>query len=217
VRTPSRFDRDLVNPGVLLGGADFQSEELISYEAGYRGIVSPALSVSLSAFYNAYDELRTVEASGPAVFPLVVRNNMRGDTRGLEAWGNLAVREWWRLGAGFAVLRKNLRFAPGSRDVLGIAFAGNDPGQRWQLHSNMDVSDAFGVDVTLRRVGSLKSPAVPSFVEADARISWAATEKLEISVDGQNLLHDRHLEFINPSIPPSEIPRSFTLTAHWTP
>lgn len=216
VRTPSRFDTDLVNPGFFAGGPDFQSEELLAYEAGYRGLLSPSLSLSVSAFYNSYDQLRTVEGSTPAVFPLVVRNNMEGDTQGVETWANLAVRDWWHLSAGFSALRKNLRLAPGNRDVFGVAFSGNDPRYQWQLRSSMDLPRGFAVDVWLRNVGGLKSPAVPSYLEADVRLAWAATDELELSLDGRNLLHERHLEFVNPSIAPSEIPRSLTLTARWT-
>lgn len=217
VRTPSRFDSDLVNPNVLVAGGAFRSEELIAYEAGYRGLLSPALSVSISAFYNTYDALRTVEASGPAVFPLVVRNNMTGETQGVEAWTNYAVRPWWRLSAGFAALSKDLRLVPGSSDVFGVAFAGNDPRHKWQLRSRMDLAGGFGMDVWLRRVSSLESPPVGAYFEADARVAWQASETLELSLDGQNLLHERHLEFVNPSIAPAYVPRSITFGARWTP
>lgn len=217
VRTPSRFDSDLVNPNLLVAGSGFRSEELIAYEAGYRGLLSPAFSVSISAFYNSYDNLRTVEASGPSVFPLVVRNNMVGETHGVEAWANYAVRPWWRVSSGFGSLSKDLRLAPGSSDVFGVAFAGNDPRHQWQLRSRMDLPRGFGVDVWLRRVSSLESPRVPAYLEAGARIAWMAGETLEVSLDGQNLLHERHLEFVNPSIASAYVPRSITLAARWTP
>jgi len=217
VRTPSRFDTDLINPGILAGGPGFQSEELIAYEAGYRGVLAPAFSLSASAFYNSYDHLRTVEGSTPTVFPLVVKNNMRGETWGVETWSNVSVREWWHLSAGFSMLRKDLRLAPGSRDLFGVGFAGNDPRHQWQLRSSFDVPGSVAVDVMLRSVGALKSPAVRAYREADVRVAWAASDKLELSLDGQNLLHERHLEFVNASITPAEVPRSLTLSARWTP
>jgi hypothetical protein len=68
VRTPSRFDRDLINPGVLAGGPDFDSEDLVAYEAGYRTQPTISSSLSISVFYNVYDDLRTVEASTPVIF-----------------------------------------------------------------------------------------------------------------------------------------------------
>jgi iron complex outermembrane receptor protein len=140
---------------------------------------------------------------------------MTGNTQGFEAWANYAIREWWRLSAGFAALRKDLRLVGGAPDVFGVAFAGNDPRQQWQVRSNMDLPGRFAVDLWLRRVGELESPAIPAYLEADARLTWDASDKLELSIDGHNLLQARHLEFINQSIPPSEIPRSFTLNARW--
>jgi iron complex outermembrane receptor protein len=214
VRTPSRFDTDLFNSVIFAGGPDFQSEELIAYEAGYRGLLSPSFSLSVSAFYNSYDHLRTVEGSSPAVFPLMVRNNMQGSTKGIEAWGTYSVREWWRLSGGVSTLKKDLRLVAGNRDVFGVSFAGNDPSAEGQLRSSMDVSQ-LTVDVWMRDIGGLESPQVRGYLEADVRVAWKATQKLELSIEGQNLLHDRHLEFVNPSLPPSEIPRALTLTTHW--
>src|SRR5207253_2524517 len=66
VRTPSRYDRDLLIPSGLInappplqfpaaylqGSADFHSEALVAYEAGYRAELAPGLTGSLSAFYN---------------------------------------------------------------------------------------------------------------------------------------------------------------------
>jgi iron complex outermembrane receptor protein len=216
VRTPARFDVDLFNTGIFAGGPDFQSEDLIAYQAGYRGLLSPSLSLSVSAFYNSYDHLRTVEGSTPKVFPLVVLNNMEGNTHGVEMWTAVAMSEWWHLSAGLSELRENLRLVPGSRDVFGVGFAGNDPHYQAKIRSSFDLPGRFGLDLWLREVGALKSPAIPRYHEADARIAWQATDKLELSIDGQNLLHARHLEFVNPSLPASEIPRSFTLTARWT-
>ena len=123
----------------------------------------------------------------------------------------------WRLNAGLSALRKDLRLVEGNRDVFGIAFAGNDPRYQAQLHSSLDLPRDVTLDLWLRNVGVLQSPAVAAYLEADLRIGWEVMDTLELSLDGQNLLHERHLEFVNPSIPASEIPRSVTLTAHWKP
>ncbi len=215
VRTPSRFDADLINTGILAGGPDFRSEDLLAYEAGYRGLVTPAFSLSVSAFSNHYSNLRTVEGSGPAIFPLVIRNGMEGTTQGVELWGNLAVREWWHVSAGFNTLQKDLKLVPGSRDFFGVSFAGNDPHSQWQMRSSMDLPGRVQIDLWARKIGRLPSPAIPAYFDGDARIAWAATERLELAIDGQNLVHARHLEFVNPSIPANEVPRSVSLTVRW--
>lgn len=127
VRTPSRFDTELFATNTFAGGAAFVSEDLPAFELGYRGQPLTDLSFSVSAYFNIYDDLRTVEATTPTVFPLMVKNVMDGNTYGAEAWATYAATDWWRLKAGANVLRKELHLKPGSRDFFGVRFAGNDP------------------------------------------------------------------------------------------
>ena len=56
-------------PPFLLANPDFESEELIAYELGYR--VKPAnnLSFDLAVYYNDYDNIRSVEPQSPTGFP----------------------------------------------------------------------------------------------------------------------------------------------------
>ena len=214
-RTPSRFDTDLFATGALAGGRDFVSEYLTAYEVGYRGQPAATLSFSVSAFYNVYDHLRTVEASTPTIFPLLILNNMKGETYGIELWGNYALLPWWRLSAGLSTLHKDLRLETGSRDVFGVSFAGNDPSYQASLRSSMDVMKDVELDVTIRAVDDLPSPRVPGYLEADIRLGWRIASGVELAIVGSNLLHAQHTEFINPSLPAEEIPRSVTASARW--
>ena len=72
VRTPSRIDRELfsVPPEFrIAGGPDFDSEELLAYELGYRVQPFSRLALSLAAYYNDYDDIRSLEqVSPPAAF-----------------------------------------------------------------------------------------------------------------------------------------------------
>jgi outer membrane receptor for monomeric catechols len=45
----------------------------------------------------------------------------------------------------------------------------------------------------------LAAELVSSYVEADARIGWHATRAVELSLEGNNLLHSRHIEAFDPS------------------
>jgi iron complex outermembrane receptor protein len=49
---------------------------------------------------------------------------------------------------------------------------------------------------------------VPSYFELDVRLAWRATKRLELSIVGQNLLHDHHPEYGFPSPTREEIQRS---------
>jgi len=208
VRIPSRYDRDLQNGVLLAGGADFGSERLTAYEIGYRGRPASFMALSVSAFYNVYDDLRTVESTPVTVFPLVVRNGMEGSTYGVEAWADFAVSSRWRISAGASTLHKDLRLKPGSRDVFGIAYAGNDPDYQAQLRTSVDLTRTLQFDAGLRAVAELANPAVPGYVEADARIAWRVSDATEVSVSGGNLLNDHHLEFVNGAIPRREVRRT---------
>jgi iron complex outermembrane receptor protein len=213
VRTSSRFDTDLYATGTFAGGPNFISEDLLALEAGYRAQPAADLSFSISTYFNIYDDLRTVEASGPAVVPLVVKNGMRGNTYGVEAWGRYAPRDWLRLKAGVSAIRKELHLVSGSRDIFGVAFAGNDPSYQFQFQSDIDLPGDVALNFGLRSIDRLASPAVPSYVEADAKIDWRVVEGLHISLAGVNLFHPRHVEFINGSLPALAVPRSVYLEA----
>lgn len=215
VRTPSRYDRDLYIPNTLDGGPDFVSEELTAYEVGYRGRPLPNVSVSVSAYYNVYDNLRTLESIGATRYPLEIRNGMAGSTYGVEAWSDWAVTPWWRLSAGYNYLHKDLRIEPGSTDAFGVLFAGNDPTYQAQVRSYMKLPGNLELDAGLRAIDSLPSPAVPSYVEMDVRIGWMMTKQVELSVGGDNLLHSRHVEFDGNSTAARELPRTLYAGMRW--
>jgi len=221
VRTPSRLDRDffvfidLAPPysGTLLGGPDFVSEEVTAYEIGYRGQPTPSTSFSVTAFYNDYDRLRSVEPAGPDSF--VLGNGVEGRTSGLEAWGRVQVHERWRLGAGVALLRQRFAFAPGSADPGSPSAGGNDPEWQFSLRSNHELPNDWTLDLGLRAVDALPNPSVPSRVAVDARLGWKVQRGVELSLAGFDLFDERHPEF-GAAPGRSEIGRNVSLRLTWT-
>ncbi|MDO9488877.1 MAG: TonB-dependent receptor, partial [Sphingomonadaceae bacterium] len=194
VRTPSRIDRDLQEPGILLAGT-FNSEQLTALEVGYRGQPSAKTSVSVSLFYNMYDGLRTTEpASTTAFLPVRLENGLEGDTFGIEAWGTAEVASWWRLSAGIATIDKDFELKPGRVDIENGISLGNDADVQARFRSQMNLAANVEFDVMLRAVDTLPDPHVDSYMEADARIAWRPSEVVELFVAGRNLLHDRRDE-----------------------
>jgi iron complex outermembrane receptor protein len=213
VRTPSRFDTDLRIPGapphLLTGNSDFVSEELLAYELGYRVRPSDKLSLSLSVFYNDYDDLRSFEPTSP--FTYVFANGLEGRTYGAEISGVYQVRDWWRLQAGYAFLEKDLVRKSGSLDPTQGTGEANDPDHQFSLHSSMDLPGNLELDAGFRYVDSLPLPVVPSYVELDVRLAWRPARNVELSVVGQNLLDNHHTEFR----PGTEIQRSVYGKVTW--
>jgi iron complex outermembrane receptor protein len=91
--------------------------------------------------------------------------------------------------------------------LLGVAQAGNSPEEKASLRSYMNILDEVTLDANLRYVGALANPAVPEYAEMNARLDWAVTQTLSLSLSGFNLLHGKHREFA----PGDVIPRSVYL------
>ena len=219
IRSPTPFDDDVVEkqgPTVFLtGNGLFHPEQVTAYETGARLDMSSALSTSLSGVYNDYNDLRTIEPTPGTVLPLFWGNLMDGDTYGIEGWANWQVTEWWRLSPGFTALRERLRFKLGASGILGVAQAADDPSSHANLTSSMQLLQALHVEATLRYVGALPDPALPHYFELNGRVGWRANDSLELSINGLNLLHERHYEF--PASQGGEaIERSVMAEARWT-
>lgn len=202
IRSPTPFDRDVAEKlGAVLflvGGGNFRPERLTAYEAGLRAEVSSRASLSASVFYNVYTDLRSVEFTPLTLLPLRWGNEMRGDTYGVEIWGDYRVTPWWRLSASVNHLIENLKFTSKSSGALGVAQAGDDPKYQASLKSSMNLGPTVTLDGNLRYVGALPDPRVPAYLELDARLGWDLTERVRLSVSGFNLLHERHQEFPAP-------------------
>jgi iron complex outermembrane receptor protein len=218
VRAPSRLDRELFVPGrppfFIAGGPEFRSETARVLELGYRGQPSTRLSYSVTAFYSAYDHLRSVEPAAGGV--LVLGNKMEGTVKGVEAWGTLQATSRWRLSAGAVLLDPDLRLKPDSGDTSGSAAAGNDPAHQLSLRSSLDLPAGQQMDLMARHVGRLPNPQVPAYTALDARYALRLQRNLEFSVTARNLFDRSHAEF-GTAATRSEIERGVFLRLKWSP
>lgn len=244
VRTPSRYDRNLEVPtglvnapapfqfptAYLTGSSDFVSEKLIAYELGYRAALGPRLTGSVSTFYNDYSDLRSTSATlttflYPYPYPIYFQNNLEGETHGLELTLSYQVLEWWRLHAGYDLLMEDIRVKPGEVDSTDATNETADPKHQASLRSSMDLPYHLTLDAALRWVdafdindGPTNGPVlgvVPSYFELGTRLAWHATDRLEVSLVGENLLHPYHVEYGFPTPARDEIARSIFGEITW--
>jgi iron complex outermembrane receptor protein len=195
VRTPSRIDRELQFPPLLLPSTDFDTEKLTALEAGYRGEPASWLSLSVNLFYNFYTDLRTTEFLNGQTIPIELLNGQRGRTYGIEAWGKAQVTPWWRISLGATTLHKNFHLLDDRVDLQPRNSLGVDP--HWQVvgSSDMELTPRLKLTLDVRGVGELDlEPRVPGYVEASGQIAYDLTEGIELFVAGRNLLHQAHLE-----------------------
>lgn len=226
VRTPSRIDHDLSEgtpPYLVLlkGGSDFTSEAVLAYELGYRLQFNSAFTASVSSFYNQYNDVRSTSFTPGTILPLYFANNLEGDTYGLEFSGNYQVTENWSLHAGYTWLRENLRVKPGAFDLDDALNETADPRGQFSIRSALNLPKRTEFSAALRWVDTLHTNngptpgSVPSYFELDTRIAWHVNSNLEVSLVGQNLLHNRHAEYGFPDPSRVEIERSAYAKLIW--
>ena len=222
VRTPSRAEIDAsaivavdpVGPTAftLIGNREFDPEEVVALEAGYRMQPLEEISFDLAAFVNLYDDLRTFEPGAPfpvatpvphVVLPLDNSNRMTGRSYGVEL--SVATRPfpWWKLQASYTFLSINLVPDGDSRDPTAESIEHENPANQVHLRSSWDLGADIDLDVIPRYVSGLSALNVEPYVELDARLAWRPWKNGEVSLTGQNLLHRSHMEFA-PSIVSTE-------------
>jgi|SRR6185437_8806738 len=226
VRTPSRVDHDEREPGasqlvLLEGNPDFGSEKLVAYEIGYRAQLASSFSGSLSTFYSDYADLRSVSRTPVTVLPLWFANNLEGHTYGAELAADYQALANWSLHAGYTLLSEHLHVKPGQVDINHALNETADPKHQYSLRSSLELPRQIQWDAALRWVDTLPinvGPTlgtVPSYLELNSRLAWQATQQLQVSLVGENLLHARHAEYGFPGPDRVEIERSVYAQLTW--
>ncbi|MEO6994539.1 MAG: TonB-dependent receptor [Lacunisphaera sp.] len=225
VRTPSRIDRDIREPSegvtVLSGGPTFKSETVVAYEVGYRAQLAAHLIGSISAFYNQYDNVRSLSSTPATFLPLYFANDLDGETHGAELSLNYDLFNWWRLQAGYTLLKSAIHIRPGGTDLNNALNENSDPENQVALGSSMDLPGKIEFDAHLRWVDTLVNNnnghpgTVPSYTELSVRFGIHLSDQVELSLVGDNLLHDHHPEFGTPDASRVEIRRSIYAKIAW--
>ena len=142
-------------------------------------------------------------------FPLFFENNLEGHTTGIEIGVTNQLFSWWRLHTGYAFLSEDLHAKAGRTDFNQALNETADPPHQLAVRSAFTVAP-LELDAALRWVDALRfndggTPGtVPGYAELDGRAGWHAASHLELSLVAQNLLHDRHLEYVISSPNPRE-------------
>ena len=204
----------------VFGSRQFQSEDLLAYELGYRVQATNSFSADIATFYNTYSNLRTAEPGAPflegspaptdVVIPFVAANKMSGGTYGVELFADWRVVPKWRLVGSYSYLQMDISKNANSLDPTPDLPNGSSPRHQWYVRSSIDLPKHFDDDTTLRFVDHLPSLNMPSYYSLDAHLGWRPVPSVEFSIGGQNLLNNQHLEFIPDFIntSPTEVKRS---------
>ena len=216
IRTPSDIEDTLqqttfksASPlafNVTNGDGRFTSETDISYEAGYRQLIHPKLSVDIAAFYNRFNHLESLDPGTPytatedgetfTVYPFVNRNGLYGTTKGFEIAPSWKPATWWRVQGSWSYLDMGLKSRAASTDTTSVALEDNSsPRHTFGFQSYLDLKAHLEFSQVFRYVSLLGALNVPGYETADLRLAWQPNPHLEFSVTGQNLLQPRHDEY----------------------
>ncbi len=247
VRTPMRAEIDFevltavipsgsqTNPGplpvgvMITGNEDFESEDLLAYEVGYR-FARSNLSVDLAAFYNDYSnlqdnklvdvEVRYWEDPMYVAQPAVFNNSLSKGLYGAELAVAWQTNSWlrWDLAYSYLAEDKNsfdnftANNAEKSPDHMMSLVAGLQPLAQVNVSAGLRYVD----ECVARGIMSLEDRSIPHYTTLDARIGWYFRPNMELSLVGQNLLEDNHREYVAESFTlPTEVPRSLYMKLQW--
>ena len=232
VRIPSRVDVDLdevggIQPGTppllvrVFGNEDFESEELIAYELGYRSTPGPHLSVNVALYYNDYDRLRTFETMTPrvedgfVVVPLTLGNGATGRTYGGTVAVSWLPRRQLRFDASYTHLNMEVSTLPGSTTATSDTRPDFNPSHEAALRTWLELRRVATLSVILRYTSEIFG--VSEYLQSDVRLGWRPRPNLEVALVGKDLFAPRHAEFASPSFSPENrfIPRRGLLQLRW--
>jgi iron complex outermembrane receptor protein len=249
VRTPSRGDEgvslNLIGlppqpplvplPSVIAfqGSPDFTSEKVTAYEIGYRTWPTERLSLDVAAFYNDYDDLRSISPqydkatllNGQLQIPALFVNGDRGKTYGLEVASHWEVRTGWRLQLAYSYMQADFNNKSGFSNVINVS-RDTSPHHRVSLLSSFDYEPDWEFDLWLHYVSALPklvvatpslTIAIPDYFSVNARIGWRPRRDLELSLVGTNLLGPAHVEFVRDVYSfPEQVERSIYGQLKWS-
>lgn len=220
VRTPNRLDDDIVvvsgaSPTFFIeGNREFESEEVITLELGYRRSLTEKLSLDGTMFYNDYDQLRGVDYTGSPPQNPRIDNTREGSGKGIEIMLHYTASPTWAMYLGGSFFDLELDRKDGFIDPSVSSEDENDPRIQGFARSVWQ-SGRLSLDGTLRHVETIEDQNTPSYTELDVRVAWQLEQGLELAIVGSDLLHDEHLEYGNEQTG-TRIKRSVHATATWS-
>jgi len=225
VRTPSRVDRDISQAAPPICGPPRRREFRHRNRAGLPNWVSARNPARSSPPASRCSTTATTTCAAPVSrrhHPAVLlRQQPRGGTHGLELTADYQLTTWWRLHASYDLLREHLHVKPGQSDLNNTRNETADPKQQFSLRAALDLPHRVEFDADWRWVDSLAinnggaAATVPAYCELDVRLGWHPSEAIELSLAGQNLLHAQHPEYGAPGPTREEIKRSVYAKVTW--
>jgi iron complex outermembrane receptor protein len=215
VRTPNRSDQNIsslihvippqdpLSPPVALVATpnpNLHSEQVIAYEAGYRTTFSKSVSLDVTGFYNDYHDLRNETRGTPffsgtsLIMPINYSNTRQGKTYGIEIATVWQMLDWWRWDTNYSWLHTQFSDAnnmPAISPQHQVSLRG-----ALSLRHDIDLDFWFRYTDSAFAIGTASDMTIKGYVTLDLRAAWRVCQNIELSLTGQNLLAEKHLEYV---------------------
>ena len=188
-------------PIISSGSRDLKSEELISYELGYRTHLTHDLTLDVASFYNRYENILTQSEEAP----FSLNNSITGNVIGGEINVVWTPAPSLRTEAGYSFAKTKA-----SGDYEYIA-ENSYPQHHFHLRSYLDIGENLELNGALYYVSDKDALHADKYLRLDTGLTWKINPTTSISLWGQNLLDTQHSESYDDARDyyPTEIPRSF--------
>jgi iron complex outermembrane recepter protein len=191
---------------------NFTSDEVISYELGYRYWHSDKFSLDLAAFVNQNTRHLTTVGEFGDWFP--DQSLKKSTTIGVEAAMIWRPLDWARFQISASAMDFGIKsIAPENRYGNSTA---RDPAVMAAFRASFDIAPAFELDFWLNYADAVlgfdTEQVIPSYVALDMRLAWKPHKNLELAFIANNLTDPQHPEFYDGlSANPLQVERMFWL------
>lgn len=210
---PSLFSR--------LGNNNVGSKKVYAFEIGYRSQLTETFTLDTTMFYNYYDDLTSNEISvgleaQPAPPHILIAGNidnkMTANTYGAEILTKWQVASFWQLTSSYTWFKLNAQLKNSSTANPNSIFQteNSDPRHQFSIRSNVQLPYKLEFNSMFHYTDRLMAHDINNQARLDLRLAWVPTDKLELSIVGQNITNKQHAEFTTPFnvVQNTAIPRS---------
>lgn len=213
IRTPSRIERGaklysgtnfagVPLPNVVQTNLDnLGSEQVDSFDIGWRKDFSKELSLDLACFYNKYKNqagtnLVSVRPSLPAGYMVVMtalNNKVRAEVRGLEASIEWRPSKRAKIFGSYSLINIDIATDP---NVILLDMDKSAPAHMASLRSTIDLTNKLQWDSWIKYQSDIELENLNGYTALDTRLAYRVSKNLELSAVCQNVFDTDHKEFV---------------------
>lgn len=223
IRTPSRTERDgtlrfrdpeSMQTIQLTSTSELKTEQMLSYEAGYRWQVSQQLDVDVAGYYHDYKKLIGFDVVKETASSITLQTAYRGKG---TIWGFELAIDWRPM--DILTIRSHYSYL--DDQTTGEMLSGSNqqtvPHHQFLISTGLDITPQLQVNFIGRYVDEISDQKIAAYYGFDVNLIWQPINNLELSLVARNLLDSEHPEFNEKTVEtqPTQVKRSVYGKLSW--